>query len=118
VLKPRSHDEVDTGIVASILRSFPKIGNRSFRVSDLSSSSFNGRPLPSTHKQQKHILYSLFQKSNGNFYKGTRNIKKKNLALNLKIQVPGKNFQVPWQLGALYLSTPDNIIFCLNFVGK
>jgi hypothetical protein len=25
---------------------------------------------------------------------------------NLKIQVPGKNFQAPWQPGALYLSTP------------
>jgi hypothetical protein len=27
--------------------------------------------------------------------------------LNLKIRVPGKNFQAPWQPGALYLSTPD-----------
>jgi hypothetical protein len=48
VLTPHSHDEIDTGIVATIPRSFPKIGNRSFRVSDISSRSFNGRPLPST----------------------------------------------------------------------
>jgi hypothetical protein len=27
--------------------------------------------------------------------------------INLKIQTPGKNFQAPWQLGALYMSAPD-----------
>lgn len=48
VLNPLSHDAVETGIVATILRRFPKIGNRPFRVSNFSNSSFNGRPLPST----------------------------------------------------------------------
>jgi hypothetical protein len=33
-------------------------------------------------------------------------ILKKNLELNLKIQVSGKNVQAPWRPGALYLSTP------------
>jgi hypothetical protein len=44
-------------------------------------------------------------------------LKKYFLELNLTIQAPGTNFQVPWRPGALYLSTPDvwyQVLLCLE----